>query len=65
MFCQYWSLSSQRALGPREVRVVVLDISLPTGFTAEHSDLEKVLGLDYEINVIKFKFLQSLRRVNN
>ncbi|XP_056266283.1 complement C3-like isoform X2 [Pseudoliparis swirei] len=31
-----------RALGPREVRMVVLDISLPTGFTAEHSDLEKL-----------------------
>ncbi|KAM6972588.1 LOW QUALITY PROTEIN: complement C3-like [Aplochiton taeniatus] len=29
-----------KALGPREVRMVVLDISLPTGFTPENSDLE-------------------------
>ncbi|RVE75945.1 hypothetical protein OJAV_G00003930 [Oryzias javanicus] len=29
-----------RALGPRDVRMVVLDISLPTGFTPENSDLE-------------------------
>ncbi|KAJ3614154.1 hypothetical protein NHX12_017730 [Muraenolepis orangiensis] len=29
-----------RALGPRDVRMVVLDISLPSGFTPDHSDLE-------------------------
>ncbi|KAM3865316.1 venom factor-like [Diretmus argenteus] len=29
-----------RALGPRDVRMVVLDISLPTGFTPDNSDLE-------------------------
>ncbi|XP_037546482.1 complement C3 [Nematolebias whitei] len=29
-----------RALGPRDVRMVVLDISLPTGFTPENSDLD-------------------------
>ncbi|XP_010771659.1 complement C3-like, partial [Notothenia coriiceps] len=29
-----------RALGPRDVRMVVLDVSLPTGFTPENSDLE-------------------------
>ncbi|XP_054868209.1 complement C3 alpha chain-like [Amphiprion ocellaris] len=34
-----WYLQS-RALGPRDVRMVVLDISLPTGFTPENSDLE-------------------------
>ncbi|XP_029015801.1 complement C3-like [Betta splendens] len=31
-----------RTLGPRDVRMVVLDISLPTGFTPETSDLEKL-----------------------
>ncbi|XP_068460339.1 complement C3-like [Clinocottus analis] len=31
-----------RALGPSDVRMVVLDISLPTGFTPEYSDLEKL-----------------------
>uniref|UniRef100_A0A3Q3AZ10 Complement component c3b, tandem duplicate 1 n=1 Tax=Kryptolebias marmoratus TaxID=37003 RepID=A0A3Q3AZ10_KRYMA len=29
-----------RALGPRDVRMVVLDISLPTGFTPENADLD-------------------------
>ncbi|XP_056441797.1 complement C3-like isoform X4 [Gadus chalcogrammus] len=29
-----------RALAPRDVRMVVLDISLPTGFTPDNSDLE-------------------------
>ncbi|CAG5928835.1 unnamed protein product, partial [Menidia menidia] len=29
-----------RALGPRDVRMVVLDISLPTGFTPDNSDME-------------------------
>ncbi|XP_049327055.1 complement C3b.1 [Astyanax mexicanus] len=31
---------SVRALGPRQVRMVILDISLPTGFEPEISDLE-------------------------
>ncbi|XP_066512277.1 venom factor-like isoform X1 [Hoplias malabaricus] len=31
---------SVRALGPRQVRMVILDISLPTGFEPETSDLE-------------------------
>uniref|UniRef100_G3Q8J4 Complement component c3b, tandem duplicate 2 n=1 Tax=Gasterosteus aculeatus aculeatus TaxID=481459 RepID=G3Q8J4_GASAC len=31
-----------RALGPTDVRMVVLDISLPTGFSPETSDLEKL-----------------------
>ncbi|XP_054863025.1 complement C3 alpha chain-like [Amphiprion ocellaris] len=33
-------LIHSRALGPGDVRMVVLDISLPTGFTPENSDLE-------------------------
>ncbi|XP_062420482.1 complement C3-like [Pungitius pungitius] len=33
---------SVRALGPTDVRMVVLDISLPTGFSPETSDLEKL-----------------------
>lgn len=36
---------SHRSLGPRDVRMVVLDISLPTGFTPENSDLEMVISL--------------------
>ncbi|XP_041838364.1 complement C3-like [Melanotaenia boesemani] len=31
-----------RALGPRDVRMAVLDITLPTGFTPDNSDLEKL-----------------------
>ncbi|CAL8328550.1 unnamed protein product [Merluccius merluccius] len=31
-----------RARGPMDVRMVVLDISLPTGFTPDHSDLERL-----------------------
>lgn len=34
---------SRRALGPKDVRMVVLDISLPTGFNPENSDLEMVM----------------------
>uniref|UniRef100_UPI003AAE41B8 complement C3-like n=1 Tax=Centroberyx gerrardi TaxID=166262 RepID=UPI003AAE41B8 len=34
-----------RALGPRDVRMVVLDINLPTGFTPENSDLEMLSNL--------------------
>ncbi|XP_056135701.1 complement component c3b, tandem duplicate 2 [Lampris incognitus] len=31
-----------RALGPRDVRMVILDVSLPTGFTPDQSDLEQL-----------------------
>ncbi|XP_054874029.1 complement C3-like [Amphiprion ocellaris] len=34
------TIKVSRALGPRDIRMVVLDISLPTGFTPENSDLE-------------------------
>uniref|UniRef100_A0A3Q1H0X2 Uncharacterized protein n=1 Tax=Anabas testudineus TaxID=64144 RepID=A0A3Q1H0X2_ANATE len=33
-----------RALGPRDVKMVVLDISLPTGFTPENSDLDMLFN---------------------
>ncbi|KAJ8001694.1 hypothetical protein DPEC_G00172110 [Dallia pectoralis] len=40
-----------RALGPREVRMVVLDISLPTGFVPENDDLERLTNsVDRYIN---------------
>ncbi|KAJ4944610.1 hypothetical protein JOQ06_013153 [Pogonophryne albipinna] len=43
-----------RALGPRDVRMVVLDISLPTGFTPENSDLERLSNsVDHYINYFK------------
>ncbi|XP_033986006.1 venom factor-like [Trematomus bernacchii] len=48
-----------RALGPRDVRMVVLDISLPTGFTPENSDLEMLSNsVDHYIN--DFKFVDNL-----
>ncbi|CAL8288544.1 unnamed protein product [Arctogadus glacialis] len=40
-----------RALAPRDVRMVVLDISLPTGFTPDNSDLEMLSNsVDHYIN---------------
>ncbi|KAF7650475.1 hypothetical protein LDENG_00125510 [Lucifuga dentata] len=40
-----------RALGPSDVRMVVLDISLPTGFTPENADLEMLYNsVDRYIN---------------
>ncbi|XP_028301630.1 A.superbus venom factor 2-like [Gouania willdenowi] len=43
-----------RALGPSDVRMVVLDISLPTGFTPENSDLEMLSNsVDQYINYFK------------
>ncbi|KAK5898792.1 hypothetical protein CesoFtcFv8_008337 [Champsocephalus esox] len=48
-----------RALGPRDVRMVVLDISLPTGFTPENSDLEMLSNsVDHYIN--DFKIVDNL-----
>lgn len=46
-----------RALGPTDVRMVVLDISLPTGFSPETSDLEKVTSLYWRINSRKGIFI--------
>ncbi|XP_035515263.1 venom factor-like [Morone saxatilis] len=48
-----------RALGPRDVRMVVLDISLPTGFTPENSDLEMLSNsVDRYIN--NFQIVDNL-----
>ncbi|KAI9529173.1 hypothetical protein NQZ68_013480 [Dissostichus eleginoides] len=48
-----------RALGPTDVRMVVLDISLPTGFTPENSDLEMLSNaVDSYIN--DFKIVDNL-----
>ncbi|XP_033985886.1 complement C3-like [Trematomus bernacchii] len=48
-----------RALGPTDVRMVVLDISLPTGFTPENSDLERLSNsVDHYIN--DFKIVDNL-----
>ncbi|XP_041789834.1 complement C3-like [Chelmon rostratus] len=48
-----------RALGPADVRMVVLDISLPTGFTPENSDLEMLSNsVDRYIN--NFQIVDNL-----
>ncbi|CAB1425505.1 unnamed protein product [Pleuronectes platessa] len=48
-----------RALGPADVRMVVLDVSLPTGFTPENSDLEMLLNsVDRYIN--NFQIVDNL-----
>ncbi|KAL1005734.1 hypothetical protein UPYG_G00063300 [Umbra pygmaea] len=48
-----------RALGPREVRMVVLDISLPTGFIPENNDLERLTNsVDRYIN--NFQIVDNL-----
>ncbi|TKS68660.1 Complement C3 [Collichthys lucidus] len=48
-----------RALGRHDVRMVVLDISLPTGFTPENSDLEMLSNsVDRYIN--NFKIVDNL-----
>lgn len=52
---------SHRALGPADVRMVVLDISLPTGFTPENSDLEMVISLFREGKKRKSEILQQWR----
>uniref|UniRef100_A0A3Q3L7G2 Complement component c3b, tandem duplicate 1 n=1 Tax=Mastacembelus armatus TaxID=205130 RepID=A0A3Q3L7G2_9TELE len=48
-----------RALGPRDVRMVVLDISLPTGFTPENSDLE-LLSNSVDCYVNNFHIVDNL-----
>ncbi|CAF89370.1 unnamed protein product, partial [Tetraodon nigroviridis] len=48
-----------RALGPRDVRMVVLDISLPTGFTPENSDLE-MLSNSVDHYISNFKVVDNL-----
>ncbi|XP_061536079.1 complement C3b.1 [Phycodurus eques] len=48
-----------RALGSSDVRMVVLDVSLPTGFTPENSDLEMLSNsVDRYIN--NFKMVDNL-----
>ncbi|XP_054896874.1 ophiophagus venom factor-like [Poeciliopsis prolifica] len=48
-----------RSLGPRDVRMVVLDISLPTGFTPENSDLE-MLSNSVDHYISNFKIVDNL-----
>ncbi|KAM6940226.1 complement C3-like [Xenentodon cancila] len=48
-----------RALGPKDVRMVVLDISLPTGFTPENSDLE-MLSNSVDRYVSNFQIVDNL-----
>ncbi|CAN9510720.1 unnamed protein product [Ophioblennius macclurei] len=48
-----------RALGPRDVRMVVLDISLPTGFTPENSDLE-MLSNSVDRYISNFQIVDNL-----
>uniref|UniRef100_A0A672YZ56 Complement component c3b, tandem duplicate 2 n=1 Tax=Sphaeramia orbicularis TaxID=375764 RepID=A0A672YZ56_9TELE len=48
-----------RALGSRDVRMVVLDISLPTGFTPENADLERVISLQIKRRGTLFKLSVS------
>ncbi|XP_072240697.1 complement C3-like [Leuresthes tenuis] len=48
-----------RALGPRDVRMVVLDISLPTGFTPDNSDLE-LLSNSVDRYISNFQIVDNL-----
>uniref|UniRef100_A0A8D3BHY9 Complement component c3b, tandem duplicate 2 n=1 Tax=Scophthalmus maximus TaxID=52904 RepID=A0A8D3BHY9_SCOMX len=48
-----------RALGPSDVRMVVLDISLPTGFTPENSDLE-MLSNSVDRYISNFQIVDNL-----
>ncbi|KAK7930619.1 hypothetical protein WMY93_007014 [Mugilogobius chulae] len=48
-----------RALGPRDVRMVVLDVSLPTGFTPDNSDLDQ-LSNSVDRYIANFKIVDNL-----
>uniref|UniRef100_A0A3B4ZLY2 Complement C3-like n=1 Tax=Stegastes partitus TaxID=144197 RepID=A0A3B4ZLY2_9TELE len=48
-----------RALGPRDVRMVILDVSLPTGFTPENSDLE-MLSNSVDRYISNFQIVDNL-----
>ncbi|XP_072320525.1 venom factor-like, partial [Eucyclogobius newberryi] len=48
-----------RALGPRDVLMVVLDVSLPTGFTPENSDLDQ-LSNSVDKYIANFKIVDNL-----
>nr|XP_061792030.1 complement C3-like [Nerophis lumbriciformis] len=48
-----------RALGTSDLRLVVLDISLPTGFTPENSDLE-ILSNSVDHYISDFKMVDNL-----
>ncbi|XP_032399538.1 complement C3, partial [Etheostoma spectabile] len=48
-----------RALGPRDVRMVILDINLPTGFTPENSDLE-MLSKSVDRYISNFQIVDNL-----
>uniref|UniRef100_A0A8B9KBN4 Complement component c3b, tandem duplicate 2 n=1 Tax=Astyanax mexicanus TaxID=7994 RepID=A0A8B9KBN4_ASTMX len=53
------SISESTALGPRQVRMVILDISLPTGFEPEISDLE-LLSNSVERYINNFQVVDNL-----
>uniref|UniRef100_A0A3Q1ASV7 Complement component c3b, tandem duplicate 2 n=2 Tax=Amphiprion ocellaris TaxID=80972 RepID=A0A3Q1ASV7_AMPOC len=53
------TIKVSRALGPRDVRMVVLDISLPTGFTPENSDLE-MLSNSVDRYISNFQIVDNL-----
>ncbi|KAJ0033654.1 hypothetical protein NQD34_000761 [Periophthalmus magnuspinnatus] len=48
-----------RALGPRDVRMVVLDVSLPTGFTPNNADLD-MLSNSVDKYIANFKVVDNL-----
>ncbi|KAM9314887.1 venom factor-like [Pholidichthys leucotaenia] len=55
----YQIIIKVRALGPRDVRMVVLDINLPTGFTPENSDLE-MLSNSVDHYISNFQIVDNL-----
>uniref|UniRef100_W5L2G3 Complement component c3b, tandem duplicate 1 n=1 Tax=Astyanax mexicanus TaxID=7994 RepID=W5L2G3_ASTMX len=55
-----YSLNISVALGPRQVRMVILDISLPTGFEPEISDLE-LLQLSNSVD----RYINNFQVVDN
>ncbi|KAG7258483.1 hypothetical protein CRUP_009085, partial [Coryphaenoides rupestris] len=48
-----------KARGPSDVRMVVLDVSLPTGFTPENSDLE-MLSNSVDRYISNFQVVDNL-----
>ncbi|KAJ0051299.1 hypothetical protein NL108_018414, partial [Boleophthalmus pectinirostris] len=51
--------SAGQALGPRDVRMVVLDVSLPTGFTPDNTDLD-MLSNSVDKYIANFKVVDNL-----
>ncbi|XP_061770767.1 complement C3-like [Nerophis ophidion] len=55
----YQMVIKLRALGPSDVRMVVLDVSMPTGFTPEDSDLD-LLSNSVDRYISHFKMVDNL-----